>query len=104
MAPMSYQQGETFPGQARPRMQVNATLLVTGAALAGVGSLLGIAGLAISAAALGTAIRHWMTDAGVPPSELARQQWTKARAATSAGASAWRETQGRAGQPVPSGG
>ncbi len=100
---MSYQQGETFPGQPRPRMQVNATLLMTGAALAGVGSLLGIAGLAISTAALGTAIRHWMTDIGVPPSELARQQWTRARAATSAGTNAWRQAQGRAGQPAASG-
>ncbi len=70
--------------------QVHGGMLITGAVLAGVGSLLGLAGLAISAAALADATRRWVNAKETPPSELARQQWAKAKAATAAGATAWR--------------
>ncbi len=71
--------------------QVNTRLLLAGAVLAAVGSLLGAAGLAISGAALANAARRYVNDRGVPPSELARQQFAKARAATAAGTAAWRD-------------
>ena len=70
--------------------QVQGGMLITGAVLAGVGSLLGLAGLAISGAALASATRRWGNAQETPPSELAKQQWAKARAATVAGAHAWR--------------
>jgi hypothetical protein len=64
--------------------------LLAGAVLIGIGSLLGLAGLAIAGATL-TAARRYVNSMEVPPSELARQQLAKARAAASAGASAWRD-------------
>ncbi len=64
--------------------------LVAGAAMIGVGSLLGLAGLAISGATLAAAARRYVNNMEVPPSERARQQLAKARAAASAGADAWR--------------
>ena len=64
--------------------------LLAGAVLIGIGSLLGLAGLAIAGAALGAAARRYVDNMEVPPSELARQNLAKARAAASAGVSAWR--------------
>jgi hypothetical protein len=70
--------------------------LLAGGVLIGIGSLLGLAGLAIAGAALGTAARRYVNGMEVPPSELARQNLAKARAAASAGVSAWRN-----GAPEP---
>ncbi len=81
-----------------PAFQVNSGLMITDAVLAGLGSLLGLTGLTISVAAMAAAGRRWARQQPVPPSELAKQQWAKARAATAAGAHAWRN--GLA-QPVP---
>ena len=53
--------------------QVHGGMLITGAVLAGVGSLLGLAGLAISGAALASATRRWVNSKDTPPSELAKQ-------------------------------
>ena len=64
--------------------------LLAGAVLIGVGSLLGLAGLAIAGAALTAAARRYVNSMEVPPSQLAKQNLAKARAAASAGASAWR--------------
>jgi hypothetical protein len=35
-------------------------------------------------------MRDWAGRQEVPPSEMARQQWSRAKAATTAGATAWR--------------
>ena len=71
--------------------------LLAGAVLIGIGSLLGLAGLAIAGATLTAAARRYVNNMEVPPGELAKQQLAKARAAASAGASAWRNG---ATQPV----
>ena len=71
-------------------LALNTGPLLAGAVLIGIGSLLGLAGLAIAGAALGAAARRYVNNMEVPPSELARQNLAKARAAASAGASAWR--------------
>jgi hypothetical protein len=73
---------------AGPR--ISSGPLITGVVLAGVGSLLGLAGLAIAGTALVSAARRWVADMDTPPGELARKHWTRAKAATAAGASAWR--------------
>lgn len=73
--------------------------MVAGVVLIGLGSLLGLAGLAISAASLAAGARRYVSAMEVPPSELAWQQFGKAMAAASAGADAWRNG---AGQPVGS--
>jgi hypothetical protein len=77
--------------------QMNSGLLLTGAVLAAVGSMLGAAGLVISGVAVAQATRRWVNSKGVPPSELARTHLAKARAATVAGTAAWRNG---AAQPV----
>ena len=72
--------------------EVNTRLLAAGAVLAGVGSMIGAAGLLVSGAALAEATRRWFRNRGQPPGALARQQFARARAATAAGANAWRES------------
>ena len=64
--------------------------LLAGAALIGIGSLGGLVGLAISGATLAAAARRYVNHMEVPPSQLAKQQFAKAKAAASAGADAWR--------------
>jgi len=76
--------------ELRPGLALNTGPLLAGAVLIGIGSLLGLAGLAIAGAALGAAARRYVNNMEVPPSELAKQNLAKARAAASAGASAWR--------------
>ncbi len=65
--------------------------LITGAALVGAGVMLGLAGLAVGGSHLVTAIRRWVKEMEVPPSELARIKWSQARAAYAAGADAWQK-------------
>ena len=78
---------------------LNTGPLLVGAVMIGIGSLLGLAGLAIAGAALTAATRRYVNSMEVPPGQLARQQLAKARAAASAGPSAWRDG---AGQPAVS--
>jgi len=76
--------------EPRPGLALNTAPLLAGAVLIGIGSLLGLAGLAIAGATLGAAARRYVNNMEVPPSELAKQNLAKARAAASAGVSAWR--------------
>lgn len=68
--------------------------LITGAALVGAGALLAFAGLAVGGSHLVGAIRRWVAEMEVPPSELARIKWAQARAAALAGADAWQKAPG----------
>jgi hypothetical protein len=77
--------------RAAAAFQVNTGPLLAGAVLVGIGTMLALAGLAISGATLGSAARRYVNSMEVPPSQLAKQQLAKARAATAAGASAWRD-------------
>jgi hypothetical protein len=65
--------------------------LITGAVLAGTGLMLVLAGLAVGGAHIFAATRRWVDQMEVPPSQLARQNWARARAAATAGASAWQD-------------
>lgn len=69
--------------------QFRAAPLITSAAMVGAGTMIVLAGLAVSGAHLLSTTRRWINDTGVPPSELARMKWTQARAAMSAGTQAW---------------
>lgn len=71
------------------RLQLRSGPLITGAALAGAGAMLVVAGVTVGSAHLFSATRRWVRDMEVPPSALARQKWEQARAAASAGAAAW---------------
>ena len=65
--------------------------LITGGVLAGAGLMLVLAGLAVGGAHIFAATRRWVDQMEVPPSQQARQQWARARAAAAAGASAWQD-------------
>ena len=65
-------------------------LLVAAAVLEATAGVLGIAGLALCTIAVASLTRQRVARMETPPSELARQQWARARAATSAGVGAWR--------------
>jgi len=70
-----------------------STLLITGAALTVVAGVIGLAGATLTAVGAAKAVRRRIEQMNVPPTELARQQWRRARTAVSAGAGAWRDGQ-----------
>lgn len=78
--------------------QFRAGPLMASAVLAGVGTLLVMAGLAVGSSHLLSATRQWVRDMEVPPSELARVKWTQAKAAATAGTAAWQN--GRPAHPA----
>jgi hypothetical protein len=65
-------------------------LLVVSTVLVAAGGLVGLTGFALGMAALVSAARRRVGQMDVPPTELARVQLAKARAATAAGMHAWR--------------
>ena len=71
-------------------IQLNRSLLVGGGVLVALGGMLGFTGMALVASALISATRRWVDQLERPPSEIARRRWEQAKAAASAGASAWR--------------
>ena len=77
-------------GEPDAAFHLNTRPLIVGGVLMGLAGVLGLAGVAISGTALAAAVRDWAGRQEVPPSELARHHWERARKATAAGASAWR--------------
>jgi hypothetical protein len=73
--------------------------LIVSAVMVGAGTLIVLSGLAVGGGYIASATRQWVREMEVPPSELAKMKWSQARAAVSAGASAWQN--GSAAQ-VPS--
>jgi hypothetical protein len=72
------------------RFQLNTGPLVGGAVLIAAGGLLALVGAALAGSALIVAAQRRVKQMDVPPTELARQKWSQARAATAAGVGAWR--------------
>ncbi|HWG64167.1 MAG TPA: hypothetical protein VG253_20955 [Streptosporangiaceae bacterium] len=77
-------------GGADRAFRLNTRALVAGGVLMGIGGLLGLAGTVVSGSALASAMRDWAQRQEVPPTELARKHWTRAKKATATGVSAWR--------------
>jgi len=71
--------------------QLNATPMIVGVALIGVGGLIGLAGLIVGGTAMVSATRQWVSAQEVPPTEVVRQKLGQTKAATAAGANAWRQ-------------
>jgi len=63
--------------------------LIVSAVLVGAGTLIALSGLAIGSGYVVSATRQWIREMETPPSEVAKAKWAQARAAVSAGASAW---------------
>jgi hypothetical protein len=78
--------GPAVNGAAR----LNQGLVVGGAVLIGLGGLMGLTGALLLSSAVVAATRRWIRQLERPPTEIARLKFQQARAATSAGASAWR--------------
>jgi hypothetical protein len=68
--------------------QVRSGPLVTGGSLVAAGAVLALAGFVVGGAHLMVAIRQWIKEMEVPPSELAKLKLAQAKAAAAAGASA----------------
>jgi len=75
---------------SQPKLQINTGQVVGGAILIGIGGIMALAGLAVAGTALWTAYRERIGQMDVPPSELAKQQWGRMKAATAAGLGEWR--------------
>jgi hypothetical protein len=71
-------------------VQLNRRLIAGGGVLIGIGGLLGFTGMLLVSSAIVSAARRRVNQLEQPPSELAKLKWQQARAATTAGAKAWR--------------
>ena len=71
--------------------RLNSTPMIIGACLIGAGSMIGIAGMIVGGAAMMSAARQWFREQEVPPSEVVKQKFGQATAATAAGANAWKQ-------------
>ncbi|WP_018335579.1 hypothetical protein [Actinomycetospora chiangmaiensis] len=75
---------------SQPSQLVNTRLLISGAVLTGVGSMLATLGLALGGAAAVGAARRWQQRTEMTPAQLALHAYGAARTAQAAGLSAWR--------------
>ena len=73
-------------------VQLNRRLIVGGGVLIGIGGLLGFTGMLLVSSAIVSAARRRVNQLEQPPSEIAKRRWQQARAATTAGAKAWRDS------------
>src|SRR6266536_2029554 len=81
----------TRTGEQRGDMANGGTAMTDGASGAGMQVNRGmVVGGAVLGSALVTASRRCMRQIDRPPTETARRKWEQARAATTAGAEAWR--------------
>ena len=71
-------------------VQLDRRRIAGGGVLIGIGGLLGFTGMVLASAAIVSAARQRVNQLEQPPSELAKRTWQQARAATAAGAKAWR--------------
>ena len=78
--------------------RMNTRPLLVGGVLMGLAGLIGLAGVTVAGTALAAAARDWANRQEVPPSEMARKHWHRVKAATTAGATTWRNG-ARAGVP-----
>ena len=73
-------------------VQLNRRRLAGGGVLIGIGGLLGFTGMLLVSSAIVSAARQRVNQLEQPPSELAKPTRQQARAATTAGAKAWRNS------------
>ena len=73
-------------------LQLSRRRIAGGGVLIGIGGLLGFTGMLLVGSAIVSAARQRVNQLEQPPSELAKRKWQQARAATTAGAKAWRDS------------
>ena len=77
---------------SRGDLQLSRRRIAGGGVLIGIGGLLGFTGVLLVSSAIVSAARQRVNQLEQPPSELAKRTWQQARAATTAGATAWRNS------------
>ena len=77
---------------SRGDLQLSRRRIAGGGVLIGIGGLLGFTGMLLVGSAIVSAARQRVNQLEQPPSELAKRKWQQARAATTAGANAWRNS------------
>ena len=77
---------------SRGDLQLSRRRIAGGGVLIGIGGLLGFTGMLLVGSAIVTVARQRVNQLEQPPSELAKRRWQQARAATTAGAKAWRNS------------
>jgi hypothetical protein len=75
---------------SRGEVQLSRRRITAGGVLIGIGGLLGLTGMLLVGSAIVSAARQRVNQLEQPPRELAKLTWQQARAATTAGAKAWR--------------
>ena len=75
---------------SRGEVQLSRRRIAAGGVLIGIGGLLGLTGMLLVGSAIVSAARQRVNQLEQPPSELAKRTWQQARAASAAGAKAWR--------------
>jgi hypothetical protein len=85
--------GQSSIGQSSSStgFQLNGTPMIVGAALIGAGCLIGLTGLIVGGSAMVSATRKWFNELDVPPSETVKHKMSQTKAATVAGANAWKQ-------------
>jgi hypothetical protein len=73
--------------------ELNTTPIFVGTALLGAGTLIGLTGLILGGTAMVSATRKWLRELEVPPTEVVKHKLGQTKAATAAGASAWKHHQ-----------
>jgi hypothetical protein len=84
----------TNSGDPERAFRLNSRPLIVGGVLMGLGGVLSLAGAVVSGSCLAAAAREWANRQEVPPTELARHNWERAKASAAAGATAWRNGTG----------
>ena len=75
---------------SRGEVQLSRRRIAAGGVLIGIGGLLGFTGMLLVGSAIVSAARQRVNQLEQPPGEVAKLKWQQARAATTAGAKAWR--------------
>src|SRR5690349_15675775 len=90
VAPADYTERLAMSNTSSLSQRKYGRLLIVGSALVAASAALGLVGLTVGTATLVGVARRRLEQIGVPPSEFARDQLARARAATGAGMTAWR--------------
>ena len=69
----------------------NSKAIAAGLALIVTGGLVSMCGLGISGSAMFSSIRHWVKEQQEPPGAIVKRKIGQAKAAATAGTSAWQE-------------
>jgi hypothetical protein len=76
---------------AESAVYLDRRLIGGGVILIGAGLLAGMIGATVGAVAVVRGCRRYVADLAEPPQVTARRRWQQARAASAAGAGAWRQ-------------